>query len=282
MRFKVRSYPLGFLSGAAQPEQLAAIINEAAHGGYRFKREEVNIEPRRVLFLMRALALNIVFKWEQDEPGYEYRICIYRTRPLTRTVDVSKLTATLNEAVRGGFEVYFGFKHLTRWLMVLPRETYFFVLRRRIDGANQERSYRFVEYGYRFFSQTMDPAEYEQVLNLQGGDSRHVVSFRDERRILGAFRQIVALTLFEDAAGAVPQFLQQPVHQLPQQHAQHAYPAAPALPQSSYPPPQSSYPPPAHPQTAYPQPEQQYPQQAYPQQNPQAGSQGWGGNWPVV
>ncbi|HZO14703.1 MAG TPA: hypothetical protein VFB62_15625, partial [Polyangiaceae bacterium] len=170
MRFKVRSYPMGFLSGAVDPQQLAMIINEAAHGGYRFKREEVTIEPRRVAMILRALALNIMFKWEPDEPAYEYKICTYRTRPLTRTVDVGKLTNTLNREVQGGFEVYFGFKEATRWLLFMPRETYFFVLRRRIDGANVERSYRFVEYAYRFFSQTMDAPAYEQVLNARGGD----------------------------------------------------------------------------------------------------------------
>ena len=253
MRFKVRSYPMGFLSGAVDPQQLAFIINEAAHGGYRFKREEVTIEPRRVAMILRALALNIIFKWEPDEPGYEYKICTYRTRPLTRTVDVSKLTATLNREVQGGFEVYFGFKESTRWLLFMPRETYFFVLRRRMDGANQERSYRFVEYAYRFFSQTMDPVAYEQALNAQGGDSRHVVSFRDERRVMGAFRQVVSITLFEDAAPALPAYAP---HQL----------QAPGYPQ-----PHSSYPPPAHPaqlqQPAQypPQPPPGWPPQRWPQ-----------------
>jgi hypothetical protein len=249
MRFKVRSLPIGFLIPVVHPQRLAQLINEAVQGGYRFKREEVTVEPRRVLLLLGALALNIVFKWEADEPSYEYKVFTYQTRLFTRTVDVPKMTWALNDAARGGFEVYFGFKQPTRWMFLFPRETYIFIMRRRTDGANQERTYRFVEYAYRFFSGTLDPAAYEQVLNMQGGQSRHVVSFRDERRVLGTFRQAVSITLFEDqmgqAAVGYPQ-PQQPFAQLPQ-----GYPQQQPWPQQ----PQSGYP-------------QQYPQQQNPQQYP--------------
>ena len=247
MRFKVRSLPIGFLLPTVDPLRLASLINEAVQGGYRFKREEVSVEPRRILLFLQALALNIVFKWEADEPPYEYRVFSYQTRLFTRTVDVPKMTWALNEAARGGFEVYFAFKQPTRWMMLFPRETYLFVLRRRTDGANQERTYRFVEYPYRFFSGTLDPVAYEQVLNANAAQSRHVVSFRDERRVLGAFRQAVSITLFEDALGPV---------------AGAFYPA-----QQGYQPPAStpmpaSYPPSQQP--AYGQPP--YPQHPYPQQ----------------
>jgi hypothetical protein len=189
-----------------------------------------------------ALALNVVFKWEQDEPGYEYKIFTHKTRLFTQTVNAGQLSGELNSAVQGGFEVYFGFKHLTRFLMIIPRETYFFVLRRRMDGANRPVTYRFVEYGYRFFTNTLDPVAYEKVLNEQGMDSRHVVSFRDERRLFGMFRQIIALTLFED--GPPQAAFQQPqgYQQLPQQG--QGYPQQP----QGYPQQAQGYPPPGYPQ----------------------------------
>ena len=285
MRFKVRSLPIGFLIPVVNPQRLAALRNEAVAGGYRFKREEVTVEPRRVLLFLSALALNIVFKWEADEPPYEYRVFTYQTRLFTRTVDVPKMTWALNEAARGGFEVYFAFKQPTRWMLLFPRETYLFVLRRRTDGVNCQRTYRFVEYAYRFFSGTMDPQAYEQVLNQNAGHSRHVVSFRDERRVLGTFRQVVSITLFEDelgpaSAGSFPQagF----AHQLPpaSQHPSQ-YPSPVSTP---YPSPVST-PYPSSGATPYPQP-QQYPQQqgfpsGYPQ--PYAPPQGQGpqrpGGW---
>jgi len=231
MRFKVRSFPVGFLVPTVNPEQLAGVINEAVRGGYRFKREEVSIEPRRALLFLSALALNIVFKWEPDEPPFEYKIFTYRTRLFTQTVDVPKMTWELNRAAQGGFEVYFGFKQMTRWMLLFPRETYFFVLRRRADGQNYERTYRFVEYAYRFFSGTMDPAAYEAVLNAQGGQSRHVVSFRDERRVFGSFRQSVAITLFEDPLGASMGQYPQPGYGYPQQQGYPSGYPDPAYPQ---------------------------------------------------
>ena len=266
MRFKVRSLPIGLLIPIVSPLRLAALINEAVQGGYRFKREEVTVEPRRVLLFLQALALNIVFKWEADEPSFEYKVFTYQTRLFTRTVDVPKMTWALNDAARGGFEVYFAFKQPTRWMFLFPRETYLFVLRRRTDGANQERTYRFVEYAYRFFTGTLDPAAYEQVLNGNAAQSRHVVSFRDERRVLGPFRQPVAITLFEDQVGpAAAGFHASQQSYLPAAQPQYA----PEHQQPQYPQPQ--YPQPQYPQGGYQAqgPQSQYPQyqQAqYPQQ----------------
>jgi hypothetical protein len=167
------------------------------------------------------------------------------------------MTWALNDAARGGFEVYFAFKQPTRWLLLFPRETYLFVLRRRTDGANQERTYRFVEYAYRFFTGTLDPVAYEQVLNGNAAHSRHVVSFRDERRVLGAFRQPVSITLFEDQVGPAAAGLYPPQGHLP---------AAPQYSQPQYPQPQY---PQQYPQAQYPQsqyPDGQYQQPQYPQQ----------------
>ncbi len=259
MRFRVRSYPLGFFTGAADPRELDQVINEASQGGYRFKREEVTIEPRRVALILQALALNIVFKWEPDEPAYEYKMFTYQTRLFTQTVDVRGMTAGLNAAVAGGYEVAFGFKHLTRFMGIFPRETYFFVLRRRRDNQNRALSYRFVECNYRFFTRTLDPVLYEQTLNGEGGTSRHIVSFRDERRILGMFRQVVAITLFEDPQGAIgahPGMGALP----PGQQPMPGYPPQPGVPPQGY-PPQPGYPP-----QGYAQQPQGYPPQGYPQQ----------------
>jgi hypothetical protein len=257
MRFRVRSYPLGFFTGAADPRELDQVINEASQGGYRFKREEVTVEPRRVALILQALALNIVFKWEPDEPAYEYKMFTYQTRLFTQTVDVRGMTAGLNAAVAGGFEVAFGFKHLTRFMGIFPRETYFFVLRRRRDNQNRSLSYRFVECNYRFFTRTLDPVLYEQTLNGEGGTSRHIVSFRDERRILGVFRQVVAITLFEDPQGAIG--AHPGMGALPPGQPQ-AMPGYPQQPQG-YPPQPQGYPP-----QGYPQQPQGYPPQGYPPQ----------------
>jgi hypothetical protein len=171
----------------------------------------------------------------------------YQTRLFTQTVDVKGMTNALNAAVAGGFEVAFGFKHLTRFMGIFPRETYFFVLRRRRDNQNRHVAYRFVECNYRFFTRTLDPVLYEQTLNAEGGTSRHIVSFRDERRVLGMFRQVVSITLFEDAQGAIG-----------------AQPGMGALPQGQhYPQQPQGYPPQGYPQ----QPQGYPPQQGYPQQH---------------
>jgi hypothetical protein len=261
---------MGFLTGAADPRELDQLINEAANGGYRFEPTELTVEPRRVLLFLQAYAINVVFRWDAEEPAFEYKVFTYQTRLFGKTVDVGKLTSGLNAAAAGGFEVYCGFKETTKTLGVIPRETYFFVLRRRRDGQNRAVGYRFVMCNYRLFTRTLDPTEYERVLNEQGGQSRHIGSFRDERRFLGFFKQNVALTLFEDPAVAMqPQFAEpQPQFAQPQpQFAQPAMmPAQPYPPMPAQPYPQAAAQPyPQQPAQPYPQaPAQPYPQQHYP------------------
>lgn len=201
--FRFRLFPLGLLTGLFDPEQLREQIREGCEGGYRLIRREFSIEPRRVLFFLAALGFGLIFRKTEgvSEPEHDWRVAIYKTRLFTRTADVKAMAKVLNEAALGGFELHFAVKFPTRFLLIFPRESYVFILRKPIAGAQRQYSYEVNQTPYRFFTRTIDPQLYEADLNRSGSEGSQIkISFRDERRLFGIFVQPTAITVFERKA----------------------------------------------------------------------------------
>ncbi|WP_372367378.1 hypothetical protein [Candidatus Uabimicrobium sp. HlEnr_7] len=198
-KFKFRLFPLGFLTGMFDPAKLLEIIREGSQDGYRILRREFTFEVRRKLVLFVLPAFGMVFRREEknQDPEYDYRVTTYCTRFFTRTVNLKKLQATLDEASAGGYEMYYGLKYPARFLFIFPREAYMFIFRKPYTDDGKQYKYFIQQTPYRFFTGTIDPQKYEADLNTSGGKGQIKVSFRDERRLFGIFRQKTAVVVFE-------------------------------------------------------------------------------------
>lgn len=197
--FRFRLFALGVLSGLFDPERFGQLLTEASRGGYQLMKHEFSIEPSRFMFFLKRLTFGLVFRKDNQKPDadFEYRVVIYKTRLMTRTVDTRKLQQTLNDAAQGGYELYLGIKYPTRLLFFFPRESYTFIFRRPAGQATGSFSYEVFQTPYRFFSRTIDAEQYEQDLNAFGQSGDLKVTFRDERRVLGAFAQPTVVGVIE-------------------------------------------------------------------------------------
>ncbi|MFN7132264.1 MAG: hypothetical protein ACK4N5_09280 [Myxococcales bacterium] len=198
--FRFKLFPLGLITGMFDVDLLKEAIREGCENGYKLLRREFTLETRRVLFFLGALGFGLMFRKDEAAPEneYDWRVTLYKTRFFTRTVDLEALTRTLNEAASGGFELHFAIKYPTRFLFFFPRESYVFVFRKPFADAGVQYRYSVAQTPYRFFTRTLDASAYEADLNRQGGQGGlFKVSFRDERRVFGMFRQPTAVTVFE-------------------------------------------------------------------------------------
>jgi hypothetical protein len=202
LQFRFRLFPLGVFTGMFDPQQLVELIREGCEGGHRLIRREFTLEPRRILLILHALSFGMVFRRDaqKPEPEHDYRVAIYKTRFFTKTVNTNDLTQVLNRAAESGFELYHALKYPTRFLFFFPRESYIFIFRRPFAGQPRPLNYIVHQTPYRFFSRTMDPQIYEQDLNRLGSTGQIKITFRDERRVLGIFRQPTAVAIFEQGA----------------------------------------------------------------------------------
>jgi hypothetical protein len=196
--YRFRLFRLGFLTGLFNCEELEESIREGASGGFRMVRREFTLEPRRILFFLTAPAFGLVFQRQKgaEEPDYDWKIGTYQTRFFTKTIDTAAAESVLNAAALDGFELFFAMKYPCRLLFLFPREAYFFVFRRK-RGASSQYAYSVHQTPYRFFTKTIDSERYEDELNQQGGERQLKLTFRDERRLLGLFRQPTAVSIWE-------------------------------------------------------------------------------------
>ena len=197
-KFKFRLFPLGFITGMFDPEKLLEVIREGCQDGYRILRREFTFEVRRKFIILALPAFGMVFRREEKTPDaeYDYRLATYCTRFFTRTVNLDKLQQTLDKASAGGYEMYYGMKYPARFLLIFPREAYMFVFRKPY-GEGKQCKYFIQQTPYRFFTRTIDPQRYEKDLNSCGQKGQIKVTFRDERRVLGIFRQNTVVAIFE-------------------------------------------------------------------------------------
>ncbi len=201
--FRFKLFPLGLITGLFDTDQLREAIREGCESGYRILRREFTIEKRRVLFFLSALGFGLMFRKDLSDPSpeYDWRVAIYKTRFFTRTVDTLELQRVLNDAAQGGFELHFAIKFPTRFLFLFQRESYVFVFRKPFAGPQESYRYQVAQTPYRFFTRTIDNQAYESDLNRLGQSGQFKVSFRDERRVYGLFRQPTAVTVFEQRKG---------------------------------------------------------------------------------
>ncbi len=207
--FRFRMFPLGFFTGLFNPDLLVEMLRDGCRDGYRILRREFTIEKRRVLFFFPALAFGIVFRREEKAPDVEhdYRVAAYKTRFFTRTVNPQELAATLNAAASGGYELLMGVKYPTRFLAIFPRESYTFIFRKPFAGAAKQVAYKVFQTPYRFFTRTLDAEVYEADLQRVGREGQLKVTFRDERRLFGLFRQPTVVGIAELPAAAASRTL---------------------------------------------------------------------------
>jgi hypothetical protein len=204
LSFRYRLFPLGFFTTLFNPDLLIETLREGCRNGYRIVRREFSIERRRVLFFFPALAFGILFRRDEKAPDVEhdYRVALYKTRFFTRTVDPEALAAILNAAASDGYELYMGIKYPTRFLGIFPRESYTFIFRKPFAGTVRQFAYKVFQSPYRFFTRTLDPVAYEQDLQRIGQEGQLKITFRDERRLLGIFRQPTVVGIAETPAEA--------------------------------------------------------------------------------
>lgn len=200
--FRFRLFPLGLITGLFDTDQLVETIREGCENGYRLIRREFSIEKRRVMFFLGALGFGLMFRKSEgvSEPEYDWKVAIYKTRFFTKTVNTEELESTLNEVAAHGFELHFAVKFPTRLLFFFPRESYVFVFRKPFAGASKRYRYVAHQTPYRFFTRTLDAATYEADLNRLGETGQIKCTFRDERRVFGAFVQPTAVAVFEQEA----------------------------------------------------------------------------------
>ncbi|MBI5494032.1 MAG: hypothetical protein HY904_03335 [Deltaproteobacteria bacterium] len=201
-RFRYRLFPLGLFTGLFDPERLVEAIREGCQDGYRLIRREFSIEQRRIAVILAALGFGLMFRRNEDNPDaeYDWRVAVYKTRFFTRTVDPEAMAKLLNDAARGGFELYYGVKYPTRLLLLFPRESYAFIFRKPIAGPAPACSYQVRQIPYRFFTRTIDAQLVERELNEAGTSRQQIkITFRDERRLFGILAQPAMVAVFERA-----------------------------------------------------------------------------------
>ena len=120
--FRFVLFKLGIITGLFNVQEFTNAITEGCRDGYRLVRREFSIEPRRILLVLRAYAFGMVFQRDADSPAeeYEWAVANYRTRFFTKTIDVKKLEATLNEVSGGTGELFFAMKYPCRFLFIFP------------------------------------------------------------------------------------------------------------------------------------------------------------------
>ncbi len=189
------------MTGLFKPQALLAAITEGTRGGFRLLRREFTIEPRRLLFIFTAPSFGMVFQRDDKnpEPEQEWALSTYKTRLLTRTADVKAMNAAINKGASGGYELFFALKYPCRFLLFFPRECYFFLFRKAVGESGHRFQYSVEQMPYRFFTKTINELGYQQQLNDEGSDSQLKITFRDERRLLGLFKQPTALSIWERA-----------------------------------------------------------------------------------
>lgn len=203
--YRFRLFPLGIFTGLFKPEALGEAIREGCRDGFRPVRREVTLEMRRFLFFFPVLAFGLVFRREEASADVEHdwRVSTYCTRFFTRTVDTKAMERALNATAADGFELFLGVKHPTRLLWIFPRESYTFVFRKAYSASMNSFEYCVFQTPYRFFTRTIDPDLYERDLNSIGASGPLKVTFRDERRIFGVFRQPTVVGVAERPTAVV-------------------------------------------------------------------------------
>jgi hypothetical protein len=193
-------FPLS-LFGLFKPEKLVAIIKQGSQGGYRLLKRELSIETKRFMLFLKTICFGLVFERDAQNPEQEYdwRIVQYKTRLLSKTVDLKRFNRTLAQGTQGGYELYYALKYPAKFLFVFPREAYFFIFRKPQSQQARQYEYSVHQTPYRFFSKTLDEGKYTADLNAVGSDKQLKITFRDERRKLG-FVQPAVISIWERAA----------------------------------------------------------------------------------
>jgi hypothetical protein len=198
-------FNLGFWTWLFNPEEFIRVIQQGCMGGFRILRREITFEPRKFFFIFSRPAFGFVFqKTEQLEPDYEWAINTYKTGFFTKTVDTARMQDAINAYSQQGFELYFSMKYPCRLFLIFPREAYFFMFRRRVDGQGQKHNYLVHQTPYNFFTKTIKPEQYQSDLNEWGQSRQLKITYRDERRIFGFFGQPTAVSIWEESIGGKP------------------------------------------------------------------------------
>lgn len=199
-------FNLGFWTWLFSPAKLVEAIQRGCQGGFRLLRREVTFELRRVFFFFPAPAFGLVFQRDKTspEPEYQWAIKTYRTRFFTRTVDTKAMQKKVNEGASDGSELFFAMKYSCRFLMIFPREAYFFIFRKRVDGKTPRCQYYIHQTPYRFLTKTIEPKRYEGDLNQWCQRNQLKITFRDERRVLGFFVQPTVVSIWESSSVTIP------------------------------------------------------------------------------
>jgi hypothetical protein len=197
-------FPLSILAAIFKPSVLAKTIKKGCQGGYRLIRRELTLEPKRVLLFFKSIAFGMVFQRDENEPDQEYnwKIVSYKTRMMSKTVNPAEMERVLAEGAYGGYELYHAMKYPARFLFIFPREAYFFIFRKPevVQPVVPSFEYTVNQTPYRFFSRTIDESTFTQELNTFGSNASLVNTFRDERRVFGAFAQPTVVAIWEHSA----------------------------------------------------------------------------------
>jgi hypothetical protein len=103
----------------------------------------------------------------------------------------------LNAKSGSGYELFYAMKYPAPFLMIFPREAYFFVFRKPVISQSRPYRYTVIQTPYRLFTRTLDEKRYQDDLNQQVKSSALKISFRDERIFLGIFTQATAISIWE-------------------------------------------------------------------------------------
>ncbi len=200
-RYRYRLLSLGFL-GFFDPTKLVQLLKEGTSGGYKLLTQEISIEPRSLFFFLKVMAFGFLFTKRDEEPSeeYDWKVVCYKTNLFSQTLNKNKMQQMLNEAAAEGYVLEHSIKYPTRLLLILPREAYFFMFKRKAGAsASATARYEVHETPYGLFSKTLDIQGYDQELNQRGQSAELKATFRDERKKFRVLKQNIAIGIWEES-----------------------------------------------------------------------------------
>ncbi|MCB1158664.1 MAG: hypothetical protein H7A25_07835 [Leptospiraceae bacterium] len=185
--YKFQLFPLRFLSGTFDRSELEALFQTHWKNGFRFVKREFSLEPKKVFVFFQKLAFGILFEKNPEIPEKNKDVLLldYKTRFFTSTIDMQRLSRTLNEPAAMGYDLVFGFKYPARFFFIFPRECYFFIFTKPASESSSPKKIHLLEHHYRLWTQTIDEKAYEADLNHFLKDKELKFSLRDEKRKFG-------------------------------------------------------------------------------------------------
>jgi hypothetical protein len=186
--YKFVLFPFHSFFGTFKEKALETLLNSLWKGGYRMRKREFALEPRRSLGIFQRLSFGILFEKDPKklEPDMDIRVLSDNDGLLFRKINSGKLQNKLNQISLQGYDLCYCFQYTASHLFFFSRSHYLFIFKKEIGKSDIPKQIHILEYEYRFWTQTIDEQQYENDLNAFLKDKELKYSVRtDSYRYLG-------------------------------------------------------------------------------------------------